>query len=445
MEILQYLCAGLVFIIGTYALFRNQLIIVYIGFFLTFLGQLARLPIPITEIGILISDLFIPWIVALWLLKELFISRSLPKTSFGKYILLFLLAAVLSLLINSIGLPISELLSSGFYLVRLIAYLLFYFLCFQALQKEENRGKMLMGLYITSVGLAIAGLIQYFLVPDFTFMAQYGWDPHIGRLLSTWYDPNYIAGFFAVIIGILTSIWLMKEKRWLDIYTPITLLLLLVVFALTFSRSGLVALGVVVLCISLLKARSLLIIGLLGLLIAVGVNDRAQERAMGLVNSALSVVTGSLDYDLDATSKLRVESWNQSINLIDGNYLTGIGYNTIQYKKLTKGLITSDSIHSGSGSDSSLLNIFITTGIIGLLLYMLFYAQVLSASIKLYRQKNIPNHVRGFSLGIVSLICALLLHSFFVNSLLLPFFILIMMPLFALLDHYAQIYLTEKH
>lgn len=441
MEIFQYICAFLVFTIGTYALFRNQLLIIYIGFFLTFLGQLGRLPIPITDIGILTSDLFVPWIVALWLLKELFVSRSLPKTRFGKYILLFLLAAFLSLFVNSIGLPSSELLSSGFYLVRLIAYLLFYFLCYQVLEKHENRQKVLFGLYLTAVGLALAGLVQYFLVPDFTFMAQYGWDPHIGRLLSTWYDPNYIAGFFAVVIGILTSIWLMKKDRWLDIYTPITLLLLLIVFALTFSRSGLVALGVVVLCISILKARSLLIIGLLGLLLIVGVNDRAQERAMGLLNSSMSVVTGSLDYDLDATSKLRVESWNQSMSLIDGNYLLGIGYNTIQYKKLTKGLITSDSIHSGSGSDSSVLNIFITTGIIGLVLYILLYLQLLSASLTLYHEKNAPTHIRGYALGIFSLICALLLHSFFVNSLLLPFFLLVMVPLFALLDHYIKEYI----
>lgn len=435
MELLQYALAGIIFLYGTYAVFQKPLHIIYIGFFLTLLGQLARLPLPITEIGVLISDLFLPYVMTLWFAKKIFIDRRLPRSYFGKYIIGFLVAAVFSILFNILGLPTSELISSSFYLVRLIAYFLYFFLCIEELSDPLHQKKLIQMLFLTALGLGIAGIIQYIFVPDFTAMAEFGWDPHIGRLLSTWYDPNYIAGFFAIIIGLLLSFWLYKKQKWMDWYTMVLTVFLLGCFALTFSRSGLVALGIVILIIGLIKARPVLIAGLLVGLVVIGFNDRAQERALGLLNSSLSFVTGSLDYDLDATSKLRVESWKQSLVLIDGSYLYGIGYNTIQYKKLTKGLIVDTSIHSGSGSDSSLLNIFITMGVLGLFAYCLLLWNIFSISIRLLWIKGTSIFSKGIALGTVCMWSALIVHSFFVNSLLLPFFILILIPLLALLDH----------
>jgi len=29
-------------------------------------------------------------------------------------------------------------------------------------------------------------------------MNELGWDPHEGRLLSTWFDPNYVGIYFGV-------------------------------------------------------------------------------------------------------------------------------------------------------------------------------------------------------------------------------------------------------
>ena len=442
MIIFQITLAILCFLWATYAVFARPKQIISMGFFLVFLGQFARLPIPISDNGILLTDLLLPWILVLWFGKKLLFQRSLPRTFFGTFILIFLGTALLSVLLNSIALPAKELFSSSFYLIRLIAYFLYFYLCVEIVQEEKDQKIIIKELIITSVGLALAGIFQYVFIPDFTFMAEEGWDPHIGRLLSTWYDPNYIAGFFAIVAGVVMSLWLYKEKKYNDLSSLGVTFILLLCIALTFSRSGLVALGIVILVIGISKARPLIIIGLIGLMLIIGFNERAQERALGLFNGALSLITGSLDYDLDATSKLRVESWKQSTELMDDSYLYGIGYNTIQYKKLTKGLIMDTKIHSGTGSDSSILNIFITMGVLGLSAYSLLLWNIFSVGIRiLTSKKDTMRFGKGIALGNIATWSALILHSFFVNSLLLPFFILILIPLLAILDrqwHFLQ-------
>lgn len=448
-DLAQYAFGALLFALSTWWVFSRESRLLLIPWICIVVGQLGRLPLPISNIGILVSDLLIPWIVALWFVKQLLFHKKLPQTRFGMMIFIFLGICVLSLLFQVPFLPMGEIVQAGFYLVRLISYLLFFFLCVHIFEQQEAAGvdsgkQHLRAMLWASLLLGITGVIQFIFVPDFRFMVPYGWDPHIGRLLGTWYDPNYIAGYFAVVIGLLTCAWYSKPLRERGFLTPAIVLFLAACFLLTYSRSGMVALGLVVIILGLMKFRTLLVLSLVIFGLGLAVSDRLQERFSGLVEGGLATVTGSLDYDLDVTSQKRVESWDDSMKLLDGNLLLGVGYNTIEFRKQDRGLIVDPNAHSASGSDSSLLNILITTGVFGLAAYMLAFGQWCLAALRLFFTKDAPAFVQGFGLAMVALLLALMLHSFFVNSLLLPFFLLLMMPLLALLDIYTRRYLPYR-
>jgi len=434
MNMLLFAGFGVLVALATVSVFKKEQYVLLFPFLFVVLGQLARLPINISRIGILMSDIIIPLIVGLWFTKKLVMDRELPKSSIGPYLLAFALALIFSLLINLPTLPQSEWAISTFYLVRHLSYLGFFYVAFEAWKSIRTK-EALRGVLIAGGLVGILGILQFIFIPDFTFMAiEQGWDPHIGRLLSTWYDPNFVAGFFSLIITIGISSWYMKKDQWKDYRTPLLCLLLAVCFLLTFSRSGMVALGLSILVVGVLEMKSLLIIGLVGLLVGLQVSERFAERFNDMVNSGLALVTGSLEHDVDITSQERLSSWNEVGELVGDSMIFGIGFNTIKFKKLDKGLVASPNDHAASGSDSSLLNIYITSGVVGVIVFLAFLYKVLMVSTFIYTKKTLPGHIRGFALGMLATVISLFFHSFFVNSLLYPLFLMVLIPLIALLD-----------
>ena len=208
-------------------------------------------------------------------------------------------------------------------------------------------------------------------------------------------------------------------------------------FVLTYSRSGIVALGVVIGIIGIIKIRSILLIGLLAGCLAFSFSDRVAERVMGLVDGGISLVTGSLDYDLDVTSQKRVESWAENLALVEDHYLYGMGYNTLEFRKLDKGIIASGDVHSASGSDSSILNILLTTGVIGSLSFLFLYWSFCKEAFLLFIHKKTSLFQKGFGLGMFAGLLGIFVHSFFVNSLLFPLFLMTLVPLWAAIDTLA--------
>ncbi len=147
----------------------------------------------------------------------------------------------------------------------------------------------------------------------------------------------------------------------------------------------------------------------------------------------MATTTGSGEYMLDITSQKRVESWNEAATIMDGHWLFGVGYNTITYRKLDKGLIPDTKKHSASGTDASLLNILLTTGIIGLLAYLVLLYSIVYMLWKLFRSNTNKTH-QGYALGGLAGVIGILGHSFFVNMLFFPLFLIYFFPLLALFD-----------
>jgi O-antigen ligase len=262
--------------------------------------------------------------------------------------------------------------------------------------------------FVSSVILSILGFLQLILFPDFSFMAQYGWDPHQGRLLSTWYDPNFLGGFLGLAGVVILSrvlVFLRENKFWNNkniILLSSWIIGLVIVFGalmLTYSRSALLAFLIGVTVVTILVSRKTFVIVMIILSIVVMSNPRLQARIQGAIQ-------------IDVTASLRIQSWRETLDDIDRNPIWGVGYNTIKYQT-----IVPSELNSASGRDSSLLTLWLTGGIIGLGLFILIIVNsILRAKKKLSRS----GLERVWGVSIIAGWSLILVHSMFVNSIFFP-------------------------
>ena len=103
---------------------------------------------------------------------------------------------------------------------------------------------------------------------------------------------------------------------------------------------------------------------------------------------------------------LTLISWKNSIQIFKENPFLGIGFNLYRYKQLDYGFITYDELysHSSAGADSSLLFVLATTGIVGVLVY------IVSFIISFFHGDTVAKAV----------LPSLFVESFFINSLFYP-------------------------
>jgi phosphatidylglycerophosphate synthase len=203
------------------------------------------------------------------------------------------------------------------------------------------------------------------------------------RIVGTLLDPTFTALLYLFLFIDIYQ----HQLRLPSNYRLLVLIITYTAICLTYSRATLLALAAASLYVSIKTKKvkvflsTLIIIGLTILLLP----QKAGEGA-----------------NLYRTSTIRakIENYQQAISVFRQHPL-GIGFNAISYFKPDSSL----SSHSRHGFDSSLLNILITTGPLGLVLF-------LKPSISFFQTQDIANR---------SKIVALLVHSLFANSLLYPF------------------------
>lgn len=359
--------------------------------------------------GFLLVDLFIPIFAAAWL-GHAVLKRTpvkLPSTLFPAALFFFL--GLSSLLIHSAGMENGEILGAAFYGVRWAG---FYFLSVIVWnQTSVEKRHTLWMLFAFTLLLCIAGFIQLAILPDFTAMEALGWDPHRSRLLSTWYDPNFVGGFLAFMLPLVLGIaW--DDKKHRKLLLPLAFIVLLSL-ALTLSRSAYLALMAGLFVFGLFRSVKLLAGLAVVLMLMIAVLPPVQDRFLSLVDNLESFFVD--DYTLpDASARLRFASWDEAWQLFLEEPLVGQGYNRYKYAALELGTLKDLEIHSASGGDSSLLNILAMTGILGFLPFFTIY--LLLAKQAWHARKT------GYGLGFLSALCGLFIHSIFVNSLLFPLF-----------------------
>jgi len=414
----------------------------------TVFGQFLR--IEIGSGGVLCTDIFLPILSFFWVFKNLLQAgtrnfwKNLQK--FPVFWESFFLITIfsISLFLAGVNLNFREFSESGFYLFRYFFLLLFAFIVFDELSENAKKQSIfLKTVFFSGVLLAILGFIQLKIYPDFKEMAKIGWDPHIGRLLSTWFDPNYLGGLFSFLLVLLAGVFsvylpniyktikdiknraytIRTYRVYYLIFTVISGILLLALL-FTFSRSALLTFVIPVFFLGIFYFRKILLIAGLSVLFILPFSDRAMQRIGDGIQSAVSISESQPLFLPDATARLRVENFEEGIHLVTKNpenFWTGIGFNTIRLNR-------TENIHSSGGFDASLLNVFVTTGIFGLIAFLWFhFSMITKINRKIQKNSEISDRFlikKGIQRGFIFSFIGIFAQSFFVNFLFFPLFLI---------------------
>ncbi|MDP3999871.1 MAG: O-antigen ligase family protein [bacterium] len=342
---------------------------------------------------------------------------------------LFLLIALFTLLVRAGSYPPNELIVAGAYLLRLIAtFVLFWLLAYGGTRFR----KPLLGAFgVAAAALVSLGFLQLQLVPNFRFARREGWDPHLDRLFSTFLDPNFFGIFAVLAMAVALAMYLRnrKEKGRKGAVAAGYLLLFLaswVALYFTFSRSAWVA-GLIAIPPIAWKYRKMLTVVIAAVFIAAlflptRLGDRF-ESTQGLIRAS--------DYQgeryvcdpaepvaaCDPSGSNRIFSIRDGLELARQHPVFGVGYNAYAFAMKQDGKATERSLrrHSANGSDSSLLNVLVTTGAFGLLAFLAFFAGTLW---RLFKQSAGTGTVAWLSWGLLWFTPAWLAASFFNNAVL---------------------------
>ncbi len=280
---------------------------------------------------------------------------------------------------------------------------------------------------ISGFFVAFFGFIQYILYTNLINLSYLGWDNHWFRLFSTFFDPNFVGAFlvlyFLYVWYLTMSYCIKREIKKSIIFSILSLLSLFAIF-LTFSRSALLSLIIGILTFVFLqkKYRKIAAIALLFFFIGIGIillNYKATE--------------GTKLFRI-ASSEARITSAMDALTIISKNPILGIGFDAYRYAQLKFGTATGpnwQASHSGAGTDNSFLFVLATTGIIGFIFYLNILTRIF-AICRLYLKKS------PFVIVVIASFCAIIVDSFFINSLFYPFILVWLVSLLGIIENNEQ-------
>lgn len=372
------------------------------------LGQIGRVELG-GGVNILLNDVVVFIVVAVWLSQKV-VQSAIHSTSSGQAlkvqsaigmpILLFVITATLSILINVGNLPMSEIFIASLYLVRWIAYAGLYFVVsdFKKAFKEKIPNFLLLSGFAT----AVLGLVQYILYPDLRNLYYAGWDEHLNRLFSTFLDPNFAGLIF--VLTFLLGMYLLGRLGELSRLGRFGVILAVITsFAallLTYSRGSFISFAVgMAVFLGLIGKKKLLVVF-------------ATLFIIGLFLLPKNLEGEGVRLFRTASIEARAQSMTHAVKIFQDNPLFGVGFGAYRYTQVRFGFLTKDEaekIHSAAGTDNSFLFILATTGIVGLIAYLYLWFRVLG-EVREVREKAL----------VVGSLAAIFVHSLFVNSLFYP-------------------------
>lgn len=341
-------------------------------------------------------DISVVFITFTWLLTHKDRYENIKKAPLFLPIVLFLLVAAFSLVINSSFLKQGELISSSLYLVRWIGYAGIYFIIKEF--RPTFKKNMVNALLAAGLIFVLLGYVQYFFYQTLGNLSYAGWDEHLYRMFSTFLDPNF-AGIFFVLFFILQfgNILSNPLKNSQNILQKAILILTFVAIFLTFSRSAIIMLIISSTVFLFITKRKKLILFLLASLLI-----------MFAIASDYFNIENVNPFRIVSTAA-RVETSRNAMEIIAKNPILGIGFNTYRFAQVRYGFrneINAKTSHADAAPDNSYLFIMATTGIVGFAAYTFLFYRIF-----LRYRKNAP---------IIASIVGLLVTGLFLNSLFYP-------------------------
>ncbi|MBI2443499.1 MAG: O-antigen ligase family protein [Candidatus Levybacteria bacterium] len=395
----------------------------YLFFALIFLsfvfGQFARLPLS--------NGVYLTLIDVTVVTFSLFFTVSYLIQKKGKFVksplfvpwLLFCVAAVISLLANSLVLRTSEIAVASLYLLRFCAYTLpLFFLPFFS----KNQKLWLVRVLIVSVLVTVGvGFVQFVYYPNLRNLFYLGWDDHLYRLFSVFLDPNFASVLFSclfiVLVGLTVEFIRIGRMKAVGL-AGLSVLTALAVF-LTYSRTGMIALVIGTIVLFFLKGYKRLLLVCLGVFV------------LFLAFTADLKVEG-LNPFRTASSVARIESIKIAFGIFEKNPIFGVGFNAYRYAQHRYGFRLDgvwETSHADAGTDNSFLFVLATTGIVGFSAYLYFWYVLLSRTYATIKQEK-----SGLPVIVFATLIAVLVSSLFLNTLFYPFILIWIVSLFGVME-----------
>lgn len=297
-----------------------------------------------------------------------------------KYFNNFLVFAGVSWVFSIIYFRDSQVIYGLLYLIRLFVYFYFFVFVYYFAKGKDNKKLINVSLLSISIASAVFGWIQLLKFPDIKPFFVYGWDEHLYRLVGTFLDPTFLA--LIIVFGILISFF---QKKWFwSVFLIVSLIF-------TYSRASYLALFASVFYLAILNKqirRYLLLIPLF--LIIVLLIPTTKNHSISFFRSFSAIA--------------KIGNYQRTVHVYKLSPVFGIGYNNLCFVKNKYFEIESYSSHACSGSDSSLLFVLATTGVVGLVLFI-------ELLINIWKESNVMFR---------SILVAVLIHSIFSNSLFYP-------------------------
>lgn len=275
----------------------------------------------------------------------------------------------------------------------------------QRVAKALETGLLLFAAFGIAQSLFLPGFAQW-VYPEGVLYVD--WDPQGRRLVSTMLDPNFAGALLmlgTMLLGgrIVAGV---KVPAW-------RLLLLLTALLLTLSRSSFLA----------------FIVGSTVLVAARGIPKRALKIGAVAVVLLLPVLPRLIAFatsfnklSLDASALARLVAWARAARVWSDNPMMGIGFNTYGFVQRQYGW----RVQGGAafGLDGGLLFVGTLTGIIGLACLGYLLWRVARRGWRTFHDASLSAEGRAVGIAAAASVPALLVHSVFVNSLLLPYVML---------------------
>lgn len=357
-------------------------------------------------------------VITLWLILWFLYKRKNVLKSILPFVF-FPIVGFFSLLFNSTWLATNELITSSLYLIRWVGYIgvLLAVLTVEA----EFKKKLILLLLLDGIIILFFGFIQYFFYSDIRQLFYIGWDDHMYRLFSTFYDPNFAGAFLCLYLffclGLYMSATTNKNKILLGVLSAFTLLAIL----LTYSRSALIMLLVGGSALLILFQLKRLIFVLIGLLVL-----------FTLIVSPLFYIENT-NLFRSASTGARLETYNNAFKIYQDHPVLGVGFNAYRYAQIEYGFREENPKYpsnSDSGVDSSLLFVLATTGIIGFAAYLYMWKAIISSALAHYK-----NNDKWVAAVFLASILGLFVNSFLINSLFFPAILVWMWVLFGVMHN----------
>jgi len=362
----------------------------YISLIFFGLGQMGRVFIPAQPIYFYLYE--IPFVISLFLLIIRYKFAPFDKNNkISTLTILFLGWLVISFIFPFAKYSLLENGIAFLYLLRLTSYLLF-FIYFTHHFKEKNKQKILqVPILIFSIWIIFSSFVQYFLYPNIGNIAYLGWDPHLMRVVGVFLEPPLSVTIYFLIFIYFASLWF-SQKKWYQAVLSVAGVILLL---LTYSRGGLIGFGPVLILLSL-KTKKILI----GILLIVSL--------LILIFSLSNSKVESLNLLRTTSISSRIEDYQEGFDIWQKSPISGIGYNRIRFEKskFVDMVFLEDynPSHGITSFHSSFLTILVSTGVLGLLVYLTILFQI--------ARKNFYWMSIVLFLSIVSIFDNVLLHPF---------------------------------